>query len=107
AEYEVTEVGHLRLKLEPAEELHAGQVGYVVAGIKTVADARVGDTIASAEADGAEPLPGFRETQSMVFSGLYPIDAEQYENLKEALGKLRLNDASLDYEPETSVALGF
>jgi GTP-binding protein LepA len=107
AEYEVTEVGHLRLKLEPADELHAGQVGYIVAGIKTVADARVGDTIASAEADGAQPLAGFRETQSMVFSGLYPIDAEQYENLKEALAKLRLNDASLVYEPETSVALGF
>jgi GTP-binding protein LepA len=107
AEYEVTEVGHLRLKLEATDELHAGQVGYVVAGIKTVADARVGDTIGTAAVSGLLPLSGFRETQSMVFSGLYPIDAEQYEDLKEALSKLRLNDASLVYEPETSVALGF
>jgi len=107
SEYEVTEVGHLRLKLEATSELHAGQVGYVVAGIKTVADARVGDTIGTAAAVSIEALPGFRETQSMVFSGLYPIDSEQYEDLKEALAKLRLNDASLVYEPETSIALGF
>ncbi len=106
-EHEVTEVGHLRLKLEPADEIHAGQVGYIVAGIKTVADARVGDTVTAAGPEAAEPLPGFRETKSMVFSGLYPIDAEQYESLKEALAKLKLNDASLDYVPETSVALGF
>jgi GTP-binding protein LepA len=107
-EHEVTEVGALRLKLEARPELHAGQVGYVVAGIKSVSDARVGDTMA-AVGDGAEVqmLPGFRETKSMVFSGLYPIEAEQYESLKEALSKLRLNDASLVYEPETSVALGF
>ena len=110
--HEVTEVGKLRLKLDAEPELHAGQVGYVVAGIKTVAEARVGDTLATAAelpegTPALEPLSGFRETKSMVFSGLYPIDAEQYENLKEALAKLRLNDASLDYEPETSVALGF
>jgi GTP-binding protein LepA len=105
--YEVTEVGRLRLRLEPTEELHAGQVGYIVAGVKTVADARVGDTVGAAEVAGLEPLPGFREVQSMVFSGLYPIEAEQYEALKEALGKLVLNDAALVYEPETSVALGF
>jgi len=107
-QHEVTEVGKLRLKLDAERELHAGQVGYVVAGIKTVAEARVGDTL-GAVIDGVaiEPLAGFRETKSMVFSGLYPIDAEQYEDLKEALAKLRLNDASLDYEPETSVALGF
>ena len=107
-QHEVTEVGKLRLKLDAERELHAGQVGYVVAGIKTVAEARVGDTLGAA-LDGVkiEPLAGFRETKSMVFSGLYPIDAEQYEDLKEALAKLRLNDASLDYEPETSVALGF
>jgi len=107
AEHEVTEVGRLRLKLEPLDRLHAGQVGYIVAGVKSVSDARVGDTIAAAEAEATTPLPGFRETQSMVFSGLYPIDAEQYEDLKEALAKLRLNDAALIYEPETSVALGF
>jgi len=109
--HEVTEVGKLRLKLDAEPELHAGQVGYVVASIKTVAEARVGDTLATAaelpEGVVLEPLSGFRETKSMVFSGLYPIDAEQYESLKEALAKLRLNDASLDYEPETSVALGF
>ncbi len=108
AQHDVTEVGKLRLKLDPEPTLHAGQVGYIVAGIKTVADARVGDTIVAAGQEPAlEPLAGFRETKSMVFSGLYPIDAEQYESLKEALAKLRLNDASLDYEPETSVALGF
>ena len=105
--HDVTEVGKLRLKLEATNELHAGQVGYIVAGIKTVADARVGDTIVAANVEGMEMLPGFRETKSMVFSGLYPIDAEQYESLKEALARLRLNDASLMYEPETSVALGF
>lgn len=106
-EYEVTEVGTLRLKLEAQPELHAGQVGYIVAGIKSVADARVGDTIAAAGETEVVPLHGFRETKSMVFSGLYPIEAEQYESLKEALSKLRLNDAALVYEPETSVALGF
>ena len=106
-EYEVTEVGTLRLKLEAQPELHAGQVGYIVAGIKSVADARVGDTIAAAGETEVVPLHGFRETKSMVFSGLYPIEAEQYESLKEALSKLRLNDAALMYEPETSVALGF
>ena len=105
--YEVTEVGRLRLKLEPVEELHAGQVGYIVAGVKSVAEARVGDTLGAAEAPDLAPLPGFREVKSMVFSGLYPIDAEQYEGLKEALGKLTLNDAALVWEPETSVALGF
>ena len=105
--HEVTEVGRLRLKLDAAEELHAGQVGYVVAGVKTVADARVGDTVAAAGVEGLEPLPGFRDVKSMVFSGLYPIDAEQYEPLKEALAKLKLNDAALVYEPENSVALGF
>jgi GTP-binding protein LepA len=105
--YEVTEVGRLRLRLEPLDALGAGQVGYVVAGVKSVADARVGDTVGAADAEGLVPLPGFREVKSMVFSGLYPIDAEQYEPLKEALGRLVLNDAALVYEPETSVALGF
>jgi GTP-binding protein LepA len=105
--YEVTEVGRLRLRLEPVEALHAGQVGYLVAGVKTVVDARVGDTVGAAGVEGLEPLPGFREVKPMVFSGLYPIDAEQYESLKEALSKLELNDASLLFEPETSVALGF
>src|SRR5262249_46836686 len=87
-QHEVTEVGKLRLKLDAEPELHAGQVGYVVAGVKTVAEARVGDTLAAVAAAGAgseaklAPLAGFRVTKSMVFSGLYPIDAEQYESLK-------------------------
>jgi GTP-binding protein LepA len=105
--YEVTEVGRLRLRLEPLDGLSAGQVGYLVAGVKTVADARVGDTVGAGAVEGLVPLPGFRDVKSMVFSGLYPIDAEQYEPLKEALGKLVLNDAALVYEPETSIALGF
>jgi len=105
--YEVEEVGRLRLGLDPLPVLHTGQVGYVVAGVKTVAEARVGDTLCAAEGENIEVLPGFREVKSMVFSGLYPIDSEQYEVLKEAFGKLTLNDASLTYQPETSVALGF
>ena len=104
--YDVEEVGRLRLRLEPTEALTAGQVGYVVAGVKTVAEARVGDTLCAASGEIAA-LPGFREVKSMVFSGLYPIDSEDYENLKVALAKLTLNDGSLTYEPETSVALGF
>ena len=106
-EYEVMEVGRLRLKLDAQDELHAGQVGYMVAGVKTVADARVGDTIGAAGALGLLPLTGFRDAKSMVFSGIYPIDSEHYEPLKEALSKLVLNDAALVYEPESSVALGF
>jgi GTP-binding protein LepA len=105
--YEVTEVGKLRLKLEPFDVLHAGQVGYIVAGVKSVADARVGDTVIPAGAEGIAALPGFREVKSMVYSGLYPIDSEQYGQLKEGLGRLELNDAALIYQPETSVALGF
>jgi len=105
--HEVTEVGHLRLKLEPTEVLGAGDVGYIVAGVKTVADARVGDTVGAADASDLVALPGFREVKSMVFSGLYPIESEGYESLKEALAKFALNDAALVYEPETSVALGF
>jgi GTP-binding protein LepA len=105
--YEVTEVGRLRLRLEPQDVLHAGQVGYVVAGVKTVAEARVGDTIGAAGIEDLAPLPGFREVKPMVFSGLFPIESEQYDELKEALAKLQLNDASLVYQPETSVALGF
>jgi GTP-binding protein LepA len=106
-QYEVTEVGRLKLKLEPMPLLSAGQVGYIVAGVKTVADARVGDTVAAASTEKPKPLPGFREVKSMVFSGLYPIDSDEYESLKAALEKLSLNDASLLYDPETSVALGF
>jgi GTP-binding protein LepA len=105
--YEVLEVGVLRLRFDPVEELVAGDVGYIMANVKVVSDARVGDTVASAEQADPTPLPGFRPVKSMVFSGLYPIEAEEYEVLKESLEKLQLNDASLTYEPETSMALGF
>ncbi len=105
--YEVLEVGVLRLGLEPREELWAGDVGYVIANVKVVADAKVGDTITDAADLEAEALPGYRPVKPMVFSGLYPIDAESYESLKESLAKLQLNDASLTFEPETSLALGF
>jgi GTP-binding protein LepA len=105
--YEVLEVGVFKPAWTPKPVLHAGDVGYVIANIKNVADARVGDTITSAEHPAAEPLPGYRPMKPMVFSGVYPVATEDYENLKEALGKLRLNDAALSYEPETSVALGF
>src|SRR5207249_5929454 len=106
--HEVLEVGVLRLGLEPREELSAGDVGYVIANVKVVADAKVGDTITDASEDReAEALPGYRPVKPMVFSGLYPIDAESYESLKESLAKLQLNDASLTFEPETSLALGF
>jgi GTP-binding protein LepA len=89
------------------ESLAAGEVGLVIAGIKTLADVRIGDTLTGADRPAAEPLPGFREAKPMVFTGLYPVAAEDYEALKTALEKLRLNDASLVYEPETSAALGF
>ena len=105
--FDVGEVGQFRLRRVPIDELEAGQVGYIVAGVRDVVDARVGDTVAAGSAIAPEALPGYREVKPMVFSGLYPIDANQYEDLKEALSKLRLNDAALLYEPETSIALGF
>ena len=89
------------------ESLSAGEVGVVIPGIKTLDEIRIGDTITAARNGASEPLPGFREVKPMVFSGLYPVDSEDYENLKAALEKLRLNDASFRYEPETSAALGF
>ncbi len=106
-EYLVDEVGTLRLTMVPKDELSAGEVGYVVAGVKNLADAKVGDTITDAARPAAEPLIGYVEAKSMVFSGFYPVDADQYENLRDALDKLKLNDSSLHYEPETSTALGF
>ena len=105
--YEVLELGTLRLGLDPKEFLTAGDVGYVIANIKVVADAKVGDTITSEENPAPEPLPGYRPVKPMVFSGLYPIDQDSYVELKESLAKLQLNDASLTFEPETSMALGF
>jgi GTP-binding protein LepA len=105
--YEVLEVGVLRLGYEAQPELVSGDVGYVIANVKVVADARVGDTITSADDPVPEALPGYRPVKPMVFSGLYPIEAEAYSELKESLEKLQLNDASLTWEPETSLALGF
>ncbi|WP_199624732.1 translation elongation factor 4 [Paenibacillus alkalitolerans] len=106
-EFEVIEVGAFRPKMTIVNELKAGDVGFVVAGIKNVKDTRVGDTITDAKNPVKEPLPGYRRINPMVFCGLYPIDTADYTELREALEKLELNDASLRYEPETSQALGF
>jgi len=105
-EYEVLEVGIFQLRMVVEEKLEAGDVGYIVAGIKNVSEAKVGDTVAHAGSD-VEPLPGYKPMKPMVYSGLFPIDNDDYLKLKEALAKLRLNDAALTYEPETSLALGF
>ncbi len=107
ARHEVTEVGHLRLGRVPAKSLGPGDVGYLVAAIKAVADTRVGDTVLDAANPTSDLLPGYKEAKPMVFAGLYPSDADDYEELRDALDRLRLNDASLHFEPETSRALGF
>lgn len=108
AEFTVVEVGYMRAtSLEKADELCAGEVGYITASIKTVGDARVGDTVTLATNPAPEALPGYRKVNPMVFCGVYPADGADYENLRDALEKLQLNDASLSYEPETSGALGF
>ncbi|NJL19797.1 MAG: elongation factor 4 [Leptolyngbyaceae cyanobacterium SM1_3_5] len=106
-EYEIDELGILSPNQIQVNELHAGEVGYIAAAIKSVEDARVGDTITLAAAQAKEPLPGYTEAKPMVFCGLFPTDADQFEDLREALEKLRLNDAALQYEPETSSAMGF
>ncbi|MEO8200418.1 MAG: translation elongation factor 4 [Gemmatimonadota bacterium] len=105
--YTVDEVGYLQLGQRPVEQLEAGEVGYLVANLRSVSDSRVGDTILDATNPAPELLPGYREVKSMVFAGMYPTDSEQYEPLRDALEKLKLNDASLKYEPESSTALGF
>ena len=102
-DFEVDEVGIFAKGLLPVDELSAGDVGYVNAGIENVRDTRVGDTITAADRPAAEPLPGYKKVTSMVFCGIYPADGARYEDLKEALAKLQLNDASLLYEPETSI----
>ncbi len=107
ARYQVDEVGSLRLGRVPQKDLGPGQVGYLVAGIKEVSHTRVGDTILDSADPASELLPGYQEARSMVFAGLYPSDADDYEDLRDALEKLVLNDASLHFEPETSAALGF
>jgi GTP-binding protein LepA len=105
--FEVLDVGIFKPAWVAQPLLKAGDVGYIVANIKDVADARVGDTVTDAGNPTTHPLPGYRPMKPMVFSGIYPVATEDYENLKDALGKLVLNDSSLSYEPETSVALGF
>jgi GTP-binding protein LepA len=105
--YPVDEVGYMRLGRFKQAELGPGEVGYLLAGIKRVGDTRVGDTVLDADRRASQLLPGYREVKPMVFSGLYPSDSDQYEELRDALAKLKLNDASLFYEPETSTALGF
>lgn len=106
SEYKVEETGIFILKLVPSPELAAGDVGYIIAGIKTIADVGVGDTITSAERPCANALPGFKEVKPVVFSSIYPMDTNDYEELKQALEKLKLNDASLSWEKDSSIALG-
>ncbi len=108
ASYKVLEVGHLRpIGLDPCEELGCGDVGYFTASIKNVEDTRVGDTVTETARPAAEPLPGYRPARSMVYCGIYTEDGSKYPDLRDALEKLKLNDASLSFEPESSVALGF
>jgi GTP-binding protein LepA len=106
-EYEIDELGVLAPYQKQVDELHAGEVGYIAAAIKAVEDARVGDTITLAKKQAPAPLPGYTEAKPMVFCGLFPTDADQFPDLREALEKLKLNDAALSYEPETSSAMGF
>jgi GTP-binding protein LepA len=107
SEYEVENLGVFKLVLVEQDELSAGAVGYIIAGVKTVSDVRVGDTVTGAEHPCAGPLPGFREVKPVVFSSIYPVDSNDYEELKTSLEKLKLNDASLIYEKDSSAALGF
>jgi GTP-binding protein LepA len=105
--YEVEQVGVFTPKPLPVEELNAGEVGFVICGIKQISDTKIGDTLTDDRHPATEALPGFKEVKPMVFAGLYPVDADQYAELRDALEKLRLNDSSFFYEPETSTALGF
>ena len=106
--FNVVECGYMRAtSLEPREGLYAGEVGYITASIKSLGDAQVGDTVTLTKNPAENPLPGYRKVQSMVFCGIYPVDGARYGDLRDALDKLKLNDASLSFEPETSVALGF
>jgi GTP-binding protein LepA len=106
-EAEIDDIGFFRPEMRPAAGLSAGEVGYVITGIKDVARLRVGDTLTARRRPAGEPLPGYREVKPMVFCGLYPIDTDRYEDLRDALDRLSLNDAALSYEPENSQALGF
>jgi GTP-binding protein LepA len=106
-EYQADEIGFFRMGRMPLDKLSAGEVGYLIANIRTLSDIKIGDTVTSRLYGATEPVAGYREVKPMVFSGIYPIDKADYENLRSALEKLRLNDSSLTYEPETSSALGF
>ena len=106
-EYEALEVGALKLGLHPKEQLGAGEVGYLISGVKNVRESRVGDTVTNAKNPAEMPLPGYKPIKPMVFCGFYPVNTGDFEHLKDALEKLQLNDAALFYEPETSTALGF
>jgi GTP-binding protein LepA len=106
-EYNAEDVGYLRMNYQPAKELRAGEVGYVIGSVKDLSDVRVGDTITTVKNAATEPIPGYKEAKPMVFSGIFPTQSEDFEDLRTALEKLQLNDASLTYEPETSKALGF
>ena len=106
-DYVVEEIGIFTPKRKPVEALGAGEVGYIVAGIKDIRGARVGDTVTHAQRPAPKPLPGFKETKPRVFAGLYPVDSSDYDAFRDALSKLSLNDASFQFEPETSQALGF
>ena len=106
-EYYADEIGILKLKQEPQQELNTGNVGYIISGIKTAVEVKVGDTITSVERLAEEAIQGFEDVKPMVFAGIYPVDTEDYEELRASMEKLQLNDASLTYEPESSAALGF
>lgn len=106
-EYNAEDVGYLKLSYQPTKELKAGEVGYVIGSVKSLQDVRVGDTITTVKNAATTPIPGYKEAKPMVFSGIYPTQSEDFEDLRSALEKLQLNDASLSYEPETSKALGF
>jgi GTP-binding protein LepA len=105
--FEVDQVGIFTPKMTPVDELSSGEAGYIIAGIKSVTETKIGDTITDAARPVAEPCPGYKDVKPLVFCGFYPTVPHQYENLRDALNKLRLNDASFNYEPETSLALGF
>ncbi|MFN2373511.1 MAG: translation elongation factor 4 [Cyclonatronaceae bacterium] len=106
-EHEADEIGYLRIKPQPSKKLSAGEVGYIIGNVKSLQDTKVGDTVTSVNNPAFSPIPGFKDVKPMVFSGIYPTDTEDFESLRSALEKLQLNDASLQFVPETSVALGF
>ncbi len=106
-EYDAEEIGYLKLKQEPTDKLSAGDVGYVIGSVKSLQDAKVGDTITHQKRKADKPIPGYKDVKPMVFSGMFPTQSEDFEDLRSALEKLQLNDASLTYQPETSKALGF